>query len=133
MSFLFTSRTVHVSKTISASKEKVLEFVQDPEKVLHINPLIYSFVQDTQDPSWYTIKEKLPVLGGLIESSTTFRCKWEQVEHGNNVDVEAGLGTRLRNEMRVSEDSDKAGSCVLAEKVVVKVLTAAHFNTKIDC
>ena len=117
---LFSTRTVLVSRIIPASKEDVLKIIQDREQALSVSPLVYSVVQDPKDPSWYIVKEKLPMLGGLFESSTTFRCQWEKAADGNNTVVAAGLGTQLRSEMRVSESNDET-TCVFSEKLVVTV------------
>jgi hypothetical protein len=116
--FILT-RSVTLQRKIQASKAEVLGIVQNPDEVLGLSPLVLSVIQDDKDPAWYTITERLPILGGLYESSTTFRCKWEKVENGVDVEVFAGMGTHLKNEMRVLDSEE--GEVKFQEVVVMKV------------
>jgi hypothetical protein len=115
--FILT-RSVTLHKNIQASKAEALSVVQDPEEILRLNSLATSVVQDVKDPAWYTVTERLPILGGLFESSTKYRCRWEKVEGGADADVYAAAGVRLKNEMRVLDSEE--GGVKYHEVVVVK-------------
>jgi len=115
--FILT-RSVTLHKNIQASKAEALSVIQDPEEILRLNSLATSVVQDDKDPAWYTVTERLPILGGLFESSTKYRCRWEKVEGGADADVYAAAGVRLKNEMRVLDSEE--GGVEYREVVVVK-------------
>jgi len=116
--FILT-RSVTFQRKIQASKAEVLSVVQDPDEVLRLSPLVFSVIPDDKDPAWYTLTERLPILGGFYESSTTLRCRWEKVEGGANVEVLAGVGTCLKSEMRVLDSEE--GEVEFQEALVVKV------------
>lgn len=118
--FILT-RSVTLQRKIQASKAEVLDIVQDPDEALRLSPLVFSVIRDDKDPAWYTVTERLPILGGFYESSTTFRCRWEKAEGGADVEVLAGAGTRLKSEMRVLDSEEGEGEVVFQEALVVKV------------
>ncbi|KDR85050.1 hypothetical protein GALMADRAFT_314814 [Galerina marginata CBS 339.88] len=126
----FPTRSVFLSKTIPVSRSHLLSILHDPEQVLRVSPLFISLIPDPpKDPSsdspttgkaqWYTITERLPMLGGLYESSTTFRCRYERTEDGYDAEVLAGAGTHLMNEARVRDADGEGEGVVFEEKLVV--------------
>jgi hypothetical protein len=62
--FILT-RSVTLQRKIQASKEEVLGIVQDPDEALRLSPLVFSVIRDDKDPAWYTVTERLPILGGF--------------------------------------------------------------------
>ena len=113
------TQSVTLQRKFQASKAEVLAIIQDPDEALLLSPLLLSIIQDDNDPAWYTMTERLPILGGLYESSTTFRCRWEKVEGGADLEVVAVGGTEMKNEMRVLDSEE--GEVEFQETVVVKV------------
>ena len=117
--FILT-RTLTFEKPIVASKSDVLSILHDPQKVLANNAMIVSVVQDASDPSWYTVTERLPLIGSWA-THTTIRSRWTKTPDGCNVEVYANLWTRASNELRVRELGSSEGTVLFYEKVVVKV------------
>ncbi|KAF9481374.1 hypothetical protein BDN70DRAFT_876333 [Pholiota conissans] len=114
---LYLTREIHVQKRLSTSKNRVLSFIQDPENILRTNPILTSVIPDdinnsdvnaspAKEGRWYTIVEIVPTLGGR-EMSTKFRCRWTKVEDGVDMEVHAGLGTRLTTRLRVEESGEE--------------------------
>ena len=118
--FILT-RSINLQRRIKASKAEVLSIVQDPDEVLRMGPLAFSVIQDDHDPAWYTITDRLPILGGLYESTTSFRCRWVNVENGADVDVFAGVGTQMQNKMRVVNMDSEEEEVEFQEILVVQV------------
>ena len=117
--FILT-RTITLEKTIAASRSDVLKILHDPQQVLANNPMVVSVVQDNSEPSWYTVTERIPLVGSWA-THTKFRTQWMQSMDGCDVEVHAALWTRLKNEMRVRELNAEEGSVLLHEQVVVQV------------
>ena len=86
---------------------------------------MFSVVQDDGDPAWYTMKERLPMLGGLYESTRTFRCRWKRVEGRADAEVYAGSGTHIKSEMRVLDSEFEGGEVEFQEVLVVSVSAIA--------
>jgi len=118
--FILT-RSINLQRKIKASKAEVLSIVQDPDEVLRLGPLVFSVIRDDKDPAWYTITDRLPILGGLYESTTTFQCKWANVEDGADVEVFAGVGTHMQNKMRVVDTDSEEEEVEFQEILVVQV------------
>jgi len=122
--FILT-RTLSSEKTIVASRSDVLKILHDPQQVLAHNPMVVSVVQDASNPSCYTITDRIPLVGSWAIHST-FKSKWKKVTDGCDVEVDAGLYTRLKNELRVRElnegESSLEGTVLYFEKVEVQAL-----------
>jgi len=118
--FILT-RTLTLEKPIVASKSDVLSILHDPQKVLANNAMAVSVVQDASDPSWYTVTDRLPLIGSWA-THTTIRSRWTKTPDGCDVEVYANLWTRLSNELRVRELEGSEGTVLYYEKVIVKGL-----------
>lgn len=88
--------------------------------MLAVNAMAVSVVQDADDPSLYTVTDRLPLIGSWA-TQTTIRSRWTKTTDGSDVEVYAGLWTRLSNELRVRELDSPEGTVLYYEKVVVKV------------
>jgi len=121
--FILT-RTIWTEKTIVAPKSDVLKILHNPHQVVAHNAMVVNIVQDASDPSWYTITDRLPLIGPWF-TYTTIRTQWKKTTDGCDVEVYASLFTRLKNELRVreldGEESSGGGTVLLYEKVIVKV------------
>jgi hypothetical protein len=117
--FILT-RTLTSEKHIVASKSDVLSILHDPQKVLAHNDMAVSVVQHPSEPSWYTITDRLPLIGSWATHTTT-RTRWTTTPDGCDVEVYANLWTRVDNELRVRDLESSEGTVVYYEKVVVKV------------
>lgn len=133
--FMLT-RTYVFSKTIPTSREELLRVVHDPMQSIALSPLFKFAEQDPKDPAWYTVTERLPVLGGLSESSTTFRCSFANNETGRYTEVFAGVGTHMDCTVLVEEIKENPNSAKFTEVVVLKVrqraLPFGAFGTVLD-
>jgi len=118
--FILT-RTLTFEKPIIASKSDVLNFLQDPKRVLDNNDKAVSVVQDASDPSLYTVTERLPLIGSW-STHTRFKSRWTKTTDGCDVEVYANLWTRGFNEMRVRELDSPEGTVLYYERVVIKGL-----------
>lgn len=118
--FILT-RNASFSKEIPTSKAELLKMVHDPELAVRLSPLFKSITQDPQDPKWYTITERLPLLGGLLESSTTFRVCWNNTEDGRSVEVFARVWTHMINDIVVKDSEENPEHSVFTETVILQV------------
>jgi len=121
--FILT-HTITLEKAIAASRSDVLKILHDPQQVLANNPMVVSVVQDNSEPSWYTVTERIPLVGSWA-THTRFRTQWMQSTDGCDVEVHAALWTRLKNELRVRElnaEESSEGTVLLHEQVVVQGL-----------
>jgi hypothetical protein len=125
--FILT-RTLTLEKPIVASKSDVLSILHDPQRVLANNAMAVSVVQDASDPSWYTVTDRLPLIG-LWTTHTTIRTRWTKTPDGCDVEVYANLWTRLDNQLRVRELESSEGTALYHEKVVVKVHARNPFTS----
>ncbi|KAJ3500400.1 hypothetical protein NLJ89_g9813 [Agrocybe chaxingu] len=124
MSLFFSAHTITLEKHIvGATNAALLDLLHDPLQVLRLSPLVYKVEQDATDPAWYTITERLPLLGGMLTTSTTFRCRYRETEDGCECEVLAGLGTRLTSSMfgHAADDGERKGGVVYTERLAVKV------------
>ena len=119
--FILT-RTVELEKTIVASKTDVLAILQNPDQLYAQNVMIMSVVQDASDPSWYTITDRLPLIGSWA-THTTVRTQFIKTTDGCDTEVHANLWTRTSGQLRVRELESSEGTVLLSEKTVVKVHT----------
>lgn len=126
------TRTYEFSKTIPTSKEELLRVVHDPLQSIQLSPLYKSAEQDPKDPKWYTVTERLPVFGGLLESQTTFRCSFENNETGRYTEVFAGSGTHMDCTVRVEEVKGDPNSAKFTEVIVLKVRRCASLFLPMD-
>ena len=117
--FILT-RTLTLEKPIVAKKSDVLSILHDPKRVLDINAMAVSVVQDASDPSLYTVTECLPIIGSWT-THTTFKSRWTKTTDGCDVEVYANFWTRLTNELRVRELDSPEGTVLYYERVLVKV------------
>lgn len=115
------SRIVTMDKTIIASKSDVLSILHDPHQVIAQNAMFVSIVQDPSDPSWYTLNERLPLIGSWT-IPTTIKTQWKETADGCDIEVYANLWTRCSNKFRVDTKESSEGTVLLTEKVVVKGL-----------
>ncbi|KAF8807460.1 S-adenosyl-L-methionine-dependent methyltransferase [Phlegmacium glaucopus] len=118
--FILT-RIVTTEKTIAAPKSDVLRILHNPHEVLANNAMVVSVVQDTSDPSRYTITDRVPLIGSWA-THTTIKTQWKKTTDGCDIEVYASLWTRLKNELRVRELDAEGNTVLLFEKVVVKGL-----------
>jgi hypothetical protein len=116
----FTTKDYTYQREIQAPYETVLKIVRDPVVFSSHSLLFKSIERDTStaEPDWYTITERLPLLGP-IESSLTFRAKLVPLENGLDADVDAALGTALKSVYTVERGD--VGKSVVKELTTVKV------------
>jgi len=118
--FILT-RTIITERPILASKNDLLKILHDPQQVLAHNAMVVSVVQDASDPSWYTVTDRLSVIGSWT-THTTARSKWTETTDGCDIEVYADLWTRSKVEIRVREVESSEGTVLFHERVVVKGL-----------
>lgn len=117
--FILT-RTIITEKAIAAPKNDLLKILHDPQKVLAHNAMVVSVVQDASDPSWYTVTDRLSLIGSWT-THTTARSQWKETADGCDIEVYADLWTRSKVELRAREVESSEGSVLFYEKVVIKV------------
>ncbi|KAJ8496110.1 hypothetical protein ONZ45_g12580 [Pleurotus djamor] len=116
---LYLRRVVSNSKQLTEPSAKVLAAVQDPQFLIHLNPLVIDATVDPTDPTLFTIRDRLTVLG--INTETSYTCKFTQWENGVDTETKAGLGTTLDAAWRVIPGSD-AEHCEVTEEVTIEAL-----------
>ncbi|TFK30496.1 hypothetical protein FA15DRAFT_698956 [Coprinopsis marcescibilis] len=110
-------RSVALQTHVNATPSEVLQFLQTPEKLCALSPLIKDF---SVEGDVVTVSERLPLLGGLVESSTKFKFKLKVLENGILCDIYADMWTTMQNHMWTEEQPD--GTTILKERTCVQAL-----------
>lgn len=90
------------------SVEAVVSFIQSPEKIISLNPLVTSFHQIKVLPTapqlvTYGITDKLTLLG-FIHTTTRYTVTFRNCDRGVDTEAKAAIGVIARSRWRVDED-----------------------------
>ncbi|KAI0078934.1 hypothetical protein K474DRAFT_1770705 [Panus rudis PR-1116 ss-1] len=102
MSFLRATRKVTERIHIDCPLANALEFIQNPEAMIDINPLVIHRHQDPNDPNLWIIKDSLKVMG-VMKYEIEYTARFARVVNGTDVEVHAPAGTTLLSHWRVTE------------------------------
>jgi hypothetical protein len=83
--------------------------------------LVINYTASPSDPDFYTITDKLVILG-CFSTETKYTARFTQIENGANFEVRAGLGTKLTTRWTVRSIE---GGAELREESTVEV----HFQS----
>ncbi|KAF8912719.1 hypothetical protein CPB84DRAFT_1742213 [Gymnopilus junonius] len=118
--FILT-RSVTLSKSIPTTKARLLNILHDPHQALRTSPLITSLDQDPDSPEWYTLTEKVPLLGGTFVQTNQLKVHYVRTEDGYNAEVLTTAWTHLNSEARAREVGGE-DQVVFEEKLTVQGL-----------
>ncbi|KAF8637953.1 hypothetical protein AX16_010586 [Volvariella volvacea WC 439] len=113
------TRTVHFQCQVKAPPTAVIAYIQGPSLFLKLNSIVLSVEKHPRVESRYVVADRLPILGS-VETTTTYEVTLTKQEKGVIGDVDAGVGTKLRNNWTVIECED--GTCLVKEEVKVVAL-----------
>jgi len=119
--FTITDSSNSFSKTIKAPLARVVSFVQDPQTMIHLNPVVKKVVPDVASPKTkFAIDDNLDILG--IPFSTHYTADFTLGDKTGAAPVmvvnsDAGLGTKLENTWTVK--AVDADTTVVTEQVTV--------------
>lgn len=82
----------------------MLRYIQSPTNLIQLNPLVVAFEQDIDDPTTYTIVDKL-ILFGFYPTTTTYTAKFVRQEQGMDVEGIAALGVITSSAWRLADES----------------------------
>jgi len=121
MSLLFSTSSIQLSKQFPTGPtiQDVLTVLHDPQQTLRLSEYVLSVIPDSaRGENNFLVTKTIPLLGGVIKGSSTYKVKWTITPDGVDVEVDAGLGTTIKNEMRVRDDN---GVVLFTENVMIKV------------
>lgn len=121
MSILLSTSSVLLSKQFPTGPtiQDVLNVLHDPQQSLQLSEYVLSVIPDaTRGENNFLVTKTIPLFGGYINGSSTYKVKWANVPEGVDIEVDAGLGTTVYNESRVRDDN---GIVVFTESVTIQV------------
>lgn len=121
MSPLISASSLTLSKQFPPGPrvQDALNVLHNPQQTLQLSTYVLSVVPNaTKGENNFLVTKQIPLFGGIINGSSTYNVKWVNVPEGADIEVDAGLGTFINNEMRVKEDN---GVVVFTENVSIKV------------
>ncbi|TCD71471.1 hypothetical protein EIP91_008851 [Steccherinum ochraceum] len=115
-SALSRTHSVSFSSTVHCTPEKALSVLHDPVALIDLNPLVVSRKQSPEDPSLWTIRDKMKTLG--ISYEFDYTARHTPHEDGASFDINAPAGVVLKNRWTVEKLAEN--TVKLTEKVDIE-------------
>lgn len=115
MGFLTATRTVTSSCTAKTSVPHALRVLQDPLKIIHLNPLVINSRQDERDNALWHITDRFMV--ACVPATTTYTARLTLVQDGIDFETHAS-GVRIANRWRVKARGD--GEVEVVEEAILE-------------
>ncbi|KAJ7181724.1 S-adenosyl-L-methionine-dependent methyltransferase [Mycena crocata] len=135
MSIFFSDHRVTYTKKVNAPHQNVLQFLQDPQAVMRLSPLIIDVQVDPKDPTKHTIVDNL-VLFGFYKTKMTYHATITIHEDGMRAESQAGAGTRTISRYTAraisegeTEVQEEVNSFFLLLPFIKGVIAKAHNET----
>ncbi|EJD55528.1 hypothetical protein AURDEDRAFT_179272 [Auricularia subglabra TFB-10046 SS5] len=128
MGFLTARRTVTSSCSAKTSVPHALRVLQDPLKIIHLNPLVISSCQDERDNALWHITDRFMV--ACVPATTTYTARLTLVQDGIDFETHAS-GVHIANRWRVKAKSEAEVEIVEEAVVETSVFLIAFVKGKL--